>query len=88
MLWVATSLPCESYCINPYLDVPCLAMGLPSDLITAAAARKLLGISPIKMRDLLKEGALPYYADPLDKRKKLVSKRDVLALIVPKAEAA
>jgi hypothetical protein len=63
-------------------------MNLPDDLITATAARKLLGISTIKLAKLLKQGALRHFPDPLDERKKLVSKREVLALIVPKAEAA
>jgi hypothetical protein len=63
-------------------------MDIPSDLITATAARKLLGISPLKMTKLLKEGALRYFPDPLDERKKLVSKSEVEALRMPRAEAA
>jgi len=63
-------------------------MDIPQDLITATAARKLLGISPIKMRNLLRDGVIRYFPDPLDDRKKLVSKTEVLALKVPKAEAA
>jgi hypothetical protein len=63
-------------------------MDIPQDLITATAARKLLGISPIKMRNLLRDGVIRYFTDPLDDRKKLVSKTEVLALKVPKAEAA
>ncbi|MBA2731429.1 MAG: hypothetical protein H0U54_00915 [Acidobacteria bacterium] len=61
---------------------------MPDDLITATAARKLLGVSPLKMTRLLKEGVIRHFPDPLDDRKKLVSKGEVLALIVPKAEAA
>jgi hypothetical protein len=63
-------------------------MELPNDLITATAARKLLGISPLKMTKLLSQGAIRHFPDPLDERKKLVSRREVLALKVPKAEAA
>jgi hypothetical protein len=63
-------------------------MDIPQDLITATAARKLLGISPLKMTNLLKEGVIRHFPDPLDNRKKLVSRSEVLALKVPKAEAA
>lgn len=63
-------------------------MDIPRDLITATAARKILGVSPLKMTKLLKEGVLRHFPDPLDNRKKLVSKTDVLALKIPKAEAA
>lgn len=63
-------------------------MDVPTDLITATAARKLLGISPLKMTSLLREGVIRYFPDPLDYRKKLVSKSEVLALRTPRAEAA
>jgi hypothetical protein len=63
-------------------------MDMPSDLITATAARKLLGVSPLKMTKLLSQGVVRHFPDPLDERKKLVSKSEVLALRVPKAEAA
>ena len=63
-------------------------MDTPNDLITTAQARALLGISAATMAKLLKRGKLTVYEDPLDERKKLVSKRAVLSLIVPKAEAA
>lgn len=63
-------------------------MDMPKDLITATAARKLLGISPLKMTSLLKEGVIRHFPDPLDNRKKLVSRSEVLALKMPKAEAA
>jgi hypothetical protein len=63
-------------------------MDLPKDLITATEARKLLGISPIKMAKLLRIGELRYFTHPLDERKKLVSKSEVLALNKPRAEAA
>jgi hypothetical protein len=63
-------------------------MEIPEDLITATAARKLLGVSPLKMTKLLKEGVIRHFPDPLDERKKLVSKHEVLALKMPRAEAA
>jgi hypothetical protein len=63
-------------------------MEIPEDLITATTARKLLGVSPLKMTKLLKEGVIRHFPDPLDERKKLVSKSEVLALKMPRAEAA
>jgi hypothetical protein len=63
-------------------------MEIPEDLITATTARKLLGVSPLKMTKLLKEGVIRHFPDPLDERKKLVSKNEVLALKMPRAEAA
>ncbi len=63
-------------------------MNTPSDLITATQARKLLSVSPLKMSKLLSQGVLRHFPDPLDERKKLVSKSEVLALKVPRAEAA
>jgi len=63
-------------------------MSTPADLITATEARRLLGVSPLKMTKLLRDGVLRHFPDPLDDRKKLVSRTEVLALKVPKAEAA
>ena len=63
-------------------------MNTPQDLITATEARKILNISPFKLARLLGEGTLRYFPDPLDDRKKLVSKSEVLALKAPRAEAA
>ena len=63
-------------------------MNTPQDLITATEAREILGVSRFKMSKLLGEGTLRYFPDPLDERKKLVSKSEVLALIAPRAEAA
>lgn len=54
----------------------------PSDLITTNEARRLLGISPNTMSQLIKDGKLKWRADPLDKRVKLVSRAAVLALKV------
>jgi hypothetical protein len=63
-------------------------MNTPNDLITAAEARRLLNISPWKMSQLLQAGKLRHYSDPLDLRKKLVSRAEVLKLKTPTAEAA
>ncbi|HEX8140095.1 MAG TPA: hypothetical protein VF544_21210 [Pyrinomonadaceae bacterium] len=63
-------------------------MDTPNDLITATEARKILGVSRLKLAQLLKEGTLRHFPDKLDKRAKLVSRAEVLALIPRKAEAA
>jgi hypothetical protein len=60
----------------------------PNDLITATAARKILGVSPLKMTSLLKQGRLRTWMDPLDNRKKLVSRAEVEALRSPRERAA
>lgn len=60
----------------------------PKDLIKSGEARKLLGVSPLKMRQLLNNGTLRFYPDRLDGRVKLVSKAEVLALKENRAEAA
>ena len=52
----------------------------PNDLITATEARKILGCGPHKMKELLDDGTLETYDDPLDKRVRLVSRADVDAL--------
>ncbi len=63
-------------------------MDTPHDLITVKEARTLLGVSSWKMAELLKGDALRHFTDPLDRRKKLVSKSEVLRLKMPRAEAA
>lgn len=63
-------------------------MDRPSDLIRSTEARKLIGISHIKMSELLKKGVLRVYDNPLDAREKLVSKSEVLALKPRRVEAA
>jgi hypothetical protein len=61
----------------------------PGDLIRAEEARAILGVSTAKMAHLIKQGVLPYWTYPLDRRVKLVSLADVQALMRPKkAEAA
>ena len=59
-----------------------------NDLITIAEARSLLGVSHTKMAQLVKNGVIRYFPNPLDGRVKLVSKAEVLALIPRRAEAA
>jgi hypothetical protein len=63
-------------------------MNMPKDLITAVEARKLLGVSTKKMAELLRDSTLRHFPNPLDKREKLVSKAEVLALILPREVAA
>ena len=52
----------------------------PADLIRVAEARKLLGVSRIKIAELIRDGYIRHFPYPLDKRVKLVSKSEVLAL--------
>ena len=52
----------------------------PVDLIPVTEARKLLGVSPTKMSQLLKDGYIRHFADLLDRRVKLVSESEVLSL--------
>jgi hypothetical protein len=63
-------------------------MDTPRDLITAEAARAILRVSTKKMAALLKDGELRHFPNPLDRREKLVSKADVMALIPTRAEEA
>ncbi len=60
----------------------------PIDLITTSEARKILGVSAVKMAQLIKEGVIPHFPNPLDKRVKFVSKAEVEALKPKRAEAA
>ncbi len=59
----------------------------PKDLIKVAEARKLIGVSPIKIAELIKEGYIRTFPYPLDKRVKLVSRAEVLALKVEERAA-
>jgi hypothetical protein len=61
---------------------------MPLDLISTTEARRLLGVSTVKMTQLLKEGVLRHFNSMLDKRTKLVSRAEVLALKSPRAKAA
>jgi hypothetical protein len=60
----------------------------PNDLITVSAAKQLLGVSHTKMSQLIRDGLIRYFPNPLDGREKLVSKAEVMALIPKRAEAA
>lgn len=57
-----------------------MAIQRPVDLITVTEARELLGVGPNKMAELLRKGVLQYWTNPLDARKKLVSRQEVLSL--------
>jgi hypothetical protein len=63
-------------------------MDKPTDLITTYEARCLLKVSHTKMAQLIRDGILRHFTNPLDRREKLVSKAEVLALIPSRAEAA
>ncbi len=52
----------------------------PYDLIPATEARKLIGVSTVKLAQLIKENRIRHFHDPLDKRMKLVSRAEVLSL--------
>jgi hypothetical protein len=60
-------------------------MDKPQDLIPTTAARAILKVSTKKMASLLKEGTIRHFPSALDKRKKLVSRAEVVRL---KSEAA
>lgn len=57
-----------------------MSPNFPHDLISTAEARKLLGVSRVKMSQLLRDGRLRHFPDSLDKRYKLVSRAEVEAL--------
>lgn len=52
----------------------------PNDLMAASEAQRLLGVSHAKMAQLIREGMLRHFPNPLDRRVKLVSRSEVLAL--------
>jgi len=60
---------------------------MAEELISLKEAQEYLGVSNVKMWKLVKEGNLPIYTDPLDKRKKLVPKATVEKLKQPKVIA-
>ncbi|MDQ3258670.1 MAG: helix-turn-helix domain-containing protein [Acidobacteriota bacterium] len=61
---------------------------MPIDLISTFEAQQLLGVSRPKMSRLLKEGQIRHFPNPIDKRVKLVSRAEVLALKPPRLKAA
>ncbi len=60
-------------------------MSEEGEYLTATQARDLLGVSQGKMTALIREGQLPTYPDPLNKRIKLIKKSDVDALLAQSA---
>jgi hypothetical protein len=60
----------------------------PTDLITASEARRLLGVGPVKMAQLIKDKTLTCWTTPLDARKKLFSRAEVESLKAPRVEEA
>ena len=60
----------------------------PEDLISVAEAQALLGVSKPKMTRLLKEGLIRHFPNQIDKRVKLVSRAETLALKPPRVKAA
>lgn len=60
----------------------------PIDLIPVKDARALIGVSHTKMTQLIREGVIRTYPNVLDRREKLVSKAEVIALRPYRAEAA
>ncbi len=60
----------------------------PDDLINISEARRLLGVSRFKMAELIKNSHLRCFPNILDKRVKLVSRAEVLAIKPRRAEAA
>ena len=52
------------------------------EYLTAKDARKNLGVSKVKMANLIKKGVIHTHPDPLDSRVKLIKKDDLAALKV------
>ena len=63
-------------------------MSRPKDLIKTAEARLVLGISTVKMADLIKRGVVKTYPNILDRRIKLVSRKELDKLMPFRREAA
>jgi predicted site-specific integrase-resolvase len=61
---------------------------VPTDLIGSTKACDLISVSRPTMARLLKDGTIQHFTNPLDKREKLVSRSEVLALKPQRAEAA
>ena len=54
------------------------------ELITVGEAARRLGVSKVTMARLVREGRFAVYADPLDRRKKLLDPKDVAAATRPR----
>ncbi len=61
---------------------------MPTDLISTTEAQHLLGVSRPTMARLLKDEVIRHFPNLIDRRVKLVSKSEVLALKPQRAEAA
>lgn len=57
---------------------------MPEQFMSLREAREYLGISRQKIWRLVKDKELPFYLDPLDKRKRLVKRVDVERLKRPR----
>jgi predicted HTH domain antitoxin len=53
---------------------------VPTDLISLTEARRLIAVSRVKMAELIRKKVIRHYPYPVDRRIKLVSKADVMAL--------
>lgn len=56
---------------------------MPDEYLSLQEAAELMGVSRFKLWRLLKEGKLTAYQSERDRREKLVSRREVEALIRP-----
>lgn len=63
-------------------------MERPKDLIPSTEARTMLGVSPTKMAQMLRDRVLPYWSNLLDNRQKLVSRSDIEALLQQRGQEA
>jgi predicted DNA-binding transcriptional regulator AlpA len=70
-----------------YLAQSC-TMNAPSDLINLTEAREMLGISHTTMARLVRDEVVQHFPNLINRREKLVSKAEVLALKPKRAEAA
>jgi len=52
---------------------------MDDDFLTTSQARKAYGISNERMKQLLADGIIPFTTSPLDKRVKLIKRRDMEA---------
>ena len=59
----------------------------PNDLIPVSEARVVLNVSRFKIAELIKRELLRSYENPLDRRVKLISRAELLALKPHRAEA-
>ena len=53
--------------------------------ISLREAREQLGISKVKMIKLVRESGVTTYDDPLDRRKKLIKRQDLVKIARPRA---